>query len=373
LKHRPSSVPDVPIKPEDLCLIQYTGGTTGVPKGTLLTHQNIVANITQAKQWIDFKMEQHEIGLSAFPFFHLAGLMLGLMALSSAATQCLVPDPRDTKFICGLIRKYKPTMLANVPTLYQMLLAEPIFKNLDFSRCKVCISGAAPFSADSIQKLETVVGEGKVMEVYGMTETSPLLIMNPYQGKKKIGTVGIPLQGVSVKLVDLETGTKEVPVGQEGELIAQGPQIMAGYKDKPAETDYALREYNGEKWLYTGDVAIMDENGYFKIVDRIKDMVNVGGYKVFSREVEEVLYQHPNVAFCAIVGKPNPKHPGSELVKAVIQPKGDFVELDTDVLTKDMIEFCRKQMAPYKIPKIIEFVESMPLTNVGKVDKKALR
>jgi acyl-CoA synthetase (AMP-forming)/AMP-acid ligase II len=318
-------------------------------------------------------MEQHEIGLSAFPFFHLAGLMLGLMALSCAATQCLIPDPRDTRLICRMIRKYQPTMLANVPTLYQMLLAEPMFKKLDFRRCKVCISGAAPFSAESIQALESVVGQGKVMEVYGMTETSPLLIMNPYRGKKKIGTVGIPIQNVSVKLVDLETGSKEVPVGREGELIAQGPQVMVGYKDKPAETDYALRDFNGEKWLYTGDVAVMDADGYFKIVDRTKDMVNVGGYKVFSREVEEVLYQHPAVAFCAIVGVPHPDRPGSEQVKAVIQPKGDFNQLDQVALKSDLVQFCQKQMAPYKIPKIIEFVKSIPLTSVGKVDKKALR
>jgi long-chain acyl-CoA synthetase len=362
-----------PINPDDVCLIQYTGGTTGVPKGTLLTHRNIVANITQAKQWIDFKMDQHETGLSAFPFFHLAGLMLGLMALSSAATQCLIPDPRDTKLICNMIRKYKPTMLANVPTLYQMLLAEPMFKQLDFSRCKVCISGAAPFSEGSIRELESIVGKGKVLEVYGMTETSPLLTMNPYQGKKKIGTVGIPIQGVSIKLVDLETGSKEVSAGEEGEIIARGPQVMAGYKDKPAETNYALREFNGEKWLYTGDVAVMDNEGYFKIVDRTKDMVNVGGYKVFSREVEEVLYQHPAVAFCAIVGQPNPERPGSELVRAVIQPKSDGAKFDKDALAKDIIEFCRSRMAPYKVPKIIELVESMPLTSVGKVDKKALR
>jgi acyl-CoA synthetase (AMP-forming)/AMP-acid ligase II len=272
-----------------------------------------------------------------------------------------------------MIRKYKPTMLANVPTLYQMLLDELMFHQLDFSQCKVCISGAAPFSTESIRKLESVVGEAKVMEVYGMTETSPLLTMNPYKGKKKIGTVGIPIQNVSVKLVDLETGLNEVPVGMEGELIAKGPQIMAGYKDKQAETDYAIRELNGQKWLYSGDVAIMDEDGYFKIVDRTKDMVNVGGYKVFSREVEEVIYQHQAVAFCAIVGKPHPERPGSELVKAVIQAKGDFIQLDQKALTEDILDFCKKQMAPYKIPKMIEFVEAMPLTSVGKVDKKALR
>ncbi len=373
VKHHAPRTRDIKILPEDICLIQYTGGTTGVPKGALLTHKNIVANITQAKQWIDFKTDQHEIGLSAFPFFHLAGLMLGLMAMSCAATQCLVPDPRDTRFICRMIRKYKPTMLANVPTLYQMLLAEPMFRQLDFSQCKVCISGAAPFSAESIRKLESVVGEGKVLEVYGMTETSPLLTMNPYGGKKKIGTVGIPIQNVSLKIMDLETGSQEVPLGQEGELIARGPQVMAGYKDKPHETDVALREINGEKWLYTGDVAVMDEDGYIKIVDRTKDMVNVGGYKVFSREVEEVLYQHPQVAFCAIVGRPHPERPGSELVRAVIQPKGDFNQVDQAALRMDIVEFCQKQMAPYKVPKIIEFTSSIPLTSVGKVDKKALR
>ncbi len=361
------------LTPEDVCLIQYTGGTTGLPKGTLLTHRNIVANVTQARQWTDLKPEAHDIGLSAFPFFHLAGLMLGMMALSSSATQCLIPDPRDTGHICKQLQKYHPTLLANVPTLYQMLLAEPGFHRLDFSACRLCISGAAPFAEEAITALESVVGKGKVMEVYGMTETSPLLTMNPFSGKKKIGTVGIPIQSTQVKLVDLETGTREVPVGEAGELIARGPQVMAGYKDKPAETDHALREFEGEKWLYTGDVAVMDEDGYFTIVDRTKDMVNVGGYKVFSREVEEVLYQHKQIAFCAVIGRPNPGRPGSERVVAVIQPAGDFQKLDKPRLEKEILDFCRKTLAPYKVPRVVEFVESIPLTSVGKVDKKALR
>ncbi len=361
------------LTPEDVCLIQYTGGTTGLPKGTLLTHQNIVANVTQARQWTRLNPEEHDIGLSAFPFFHLAGLILGMMALSSSATQCLIPDPRDTGHICKQIQKYHPTLLANVPTLYQMLLAEPAFHRLDFSACRLCISGAAPFAEDAITALESVVGKGKVMEVYGMTETSPLLTMNPFAGKKKIGTVGIPIQSTQVKLVDLETGTQEVSVGEAGEVIARGPQVMAGYKDKPEETDHALREFGGEKWLFTGDVAVMDADGYFTIVDRTKDMVNVGGYKVFSREVEEVLYQHKQIAFCAIIGRSNPERPGSERVVAVIQPAGDFHKVDKSVFEKEVLDFCRKTLAPYKVPRVVEFVEAIPLTSVGKVDKKALR
>ena len=300
-------------------------------------------------------------------------MMLGMMGLCSGMTQCLIPDPRDTKLICRIIEKYRPTIMANVPTLYQMLMDAPRFKSLDFSRLRLCLSGAAPFAGESIRRLESMVGKGKVMEVYGMTETSPLLTMNPYGGEKKIGSVGIPIQWTRVKLVDLETGKREVPVGTEGELIANGPQVMAGYKGKPGETAHAIREFQGERWLYTGDVAKMDADGYFTIVDRTKDMVNVGGYKVFSREVEETLYQFPGVAFCAVIGMPDPKRTGSELVKAVIQPTWDIRKGDVESRRLEIIEYCRKQMAPYKVPKFVEFTDAIPLTAVGKVDKKALR
>lgn len=373
LKSFPARAPEVKCNPEDICLVQYTGGTTGRPKGALLTHRNIVANVTQSRQWANFKAGDPEVGCSAFPYFHLAGMMLGMMALCSGASQCLIPDPRDTKLICRLLQKYRPTIMANVPTLYQMLMDESRFKSLDFSRLRLCLSGAAPFAGESIHRLESMVGKGKVMEVYGMTETSPLLTMNPYGGEKKIGSVGIPIQGTRVKLVDVDTGKTEVPAGSEGELIANGPQVMAGYKGKPEETAHAIREFQGERWLYTGDVAKMDKDGYFTIVDRTKDMINVGGYKVFSREVEETLYQYPGVAFCAVVGVPNNQRPGSELVKAVIQPTWDILKADIEARRMEMIEYCRKQMAPYKVPKFVEFTDAIPLTAVGKVDKKALR
>jgi acyl-CoA synthetase (AMP-forming)/AMP-acid ligase II len=372
LKLYPPDIEPVNIQPEDTCLIQYTGGTTGVPKGTELTHRNIVANIEQIIGWLGLR-ENEEVMCSGFPLFHLAGLMVGMICVAKNIPQCLIPDPRNTKHICGEISKYHSTLMTNVPSLYQMLMEDPLFRTLDFSSCKICVSGAAPFAVESIEAFETIVGAGKVMEVYGMTETSPILTANPHMGKKKIGSVGIPVQSTRIKLVDIESGTTEVAVGEEGELIARGPQVMKGYLNKPEETAHSLREFQGEKWLYTGDVAKMDEDGYFFIVDRVKDMLIVGGYKVFSREVEEVLYQHPAVEFCAIVGVPDEKRPGNDIVKAVVQKTKDIEDQDEVGLEKGILDYCRKNMAPYKVPKLIEFVKEIPLTAVGKVDKKALR
>jgi len=360
------------IELNDTCLIQYTGGTTGLPKGAELTHRNMLANACQFKQWFDIQ-RGNEVFLSGFPFFHIAGLAVGMIGLGMGGTQILIPDPRNTNHICKEYKRYLPTGMANVSSLYQMLLDDPMFKTLDFSRLKLCISGAAPLAGELYKAMEAVVGKGKVVEVYGMTETSPLTIMNLHKGIKKIGKVGIPIQSTRIKIVDLETGTVEVPVGQEGEIICNGPQVMKGYYRKPEETDHALRDFKGEKWIYTGDVARMDEDGFFVIVDRAKDMLNVGGYKVFSREVEEILFEHPAVESCAIIGTPDPKRPGAEQVKAVIQLTKDRRDDDSEALAREITEYCRENMAPYKAPKIIEFVDMLPLTAVGKVDKKALR
>ena len=365
-------VPAVEIKTNDTCLIQYTGGTTGLPKGTELTHQNLVADTTMVTSWVDFNLGE-DLLCSGFPFFHLAGLAMCMVTISTSNTQILIPDPRDTTLICKSLAKYKPTALVNVPTLYQMMMDNPRFAALDFSGVKVCLSGAAPFSAESIHALESIVGLGKVVEVYGMTETSPLMTMNPYNGIKKIGSIGIPLPNTRIKLMDVETGTKEVPLGEAGELIVNGPQVMKCYHNKPEETEHAKRELQGELWLYTGDVAKMDQDGFFYIVDRTKDMLNVGGYKVFSREVEETLYQFEDIEFCAIVGEPHPDRPGSDIVKAVIQLNTLALEKDRAEIEKNLRAYCKKNMAPYKAPKKIEFVEAIPLTAVGKVDKKVLR
>ena len=372
LEKYPAKTPNVSIKPEDTCLIQYTGGTTGLPKGTELSHKNMVNNIFQSTQW--FETERGgEIYISGFPFFHLAGLFFGMSAMSNGNAQVLIPDPRNTKHISKEFAAYRPTVMANVPSLYQMLLNEPLFKGLEFGSLKGFISGAAPLAEETFRKLEQVGRDGNVLEVYGMTETSPLITMNPYKGVKKVGTVGLPLQSTYVKMIDLETGTKEVPIGEAGELIVRGPQVMKGYFRKPEETAHAFREFQGQKWLHTGDIARMDQDGYITIMDRAKDMLNVGGYKVFSREVEETLYDYPAIEFCAIIGLPNPERPGTETVKAVIQLARDFKEKDHAILKKEILAYCRENMAPYKIPKIIEFVDQLPLTAVGKVDKKALR
>jgi len=254
-----------------------------------------------------------------------------------------------------------------------MLAEEPGFRDLDFSRLEFCMSGASPFPVESIKELESIIGAGKVMEVYGLTETSPIVTMNPRKGLKKIGSVGVPVSNTRVRLVNLETGSTQVPLGEEGELIVSGGQVMQGYLNKPEETKIALREHDGEVWLHTGDVARMDEDGFFYIVDRTKDMLNVAGFKVFSREVEEKLYEHPAIDLCAIIGVPNPKRAGTDLVKLVVQLSQAYKGRDHDQVREELLAFARDNFAPYKVPKIIEFVDTLPLTVVGKVDKKALR
>jgi long-chain acyl-CoA synthetase len=364
--------PDVAVQSNDICLLQYTGGTTGLPKGTMLTHGNIAANLAQIEHWT--KPEYgHEVCLSGFPLFHLAGLALSLASIFMGGAQILIPNPRDTKHIAKEIKKYQPTMLVNVPSLYMMLAEEPLFRKIRFSRLSFALSGASAFPEESIKEFESIIGKDKVLEVYGMTEASPIITMNPRYGRKKRGTVGLPVSNTLVRIVDLETGAEPVPVGEEGELIVSGPQVMKGYYDKPDETALALRVHDGKVWLHTGDVARMDEDGYVTIVDRLKDMLNVGGFKVFSREVEEKLYAHPAIEFCAIVGVPNPKRPGSEIVKLVVQPRAEFASRDAEALRESILEYARDNLAPYKVPKVIEFVENIPLTPVGKVNKKALK
>jgi acyl-CoA synthetase (AMP-forming)/AMP-acid ligase II len=372
LSKSPPSPPDLKPNPQDLCLVQYTGGTTGLPKGTMLTHANMVANTFQIEKWTKVKYGA-EIACSGFPFFHLAGLAMGLTIICVGGCQILIPNPRDTKHIIKQMAKLRPTLLVNVPSLYMMLINEPGFKKLNLENLHTCISGAAAYPAESIREFEKATRPDLLMEVYGMTETSPILTMNPRDGKKKIGSVGLPVANTRIRLMDLETGTEQVALGEEGELVAHGPQVMKGYLNKPQETAHALREHDGEIWLHTGDVARMDEDGYFYIMDRAKDMLSVGGFKVFSREVEEKLYEIGSIELCALVGTPNPERPGSDIVKLVAQPTLAAKEIDQDILKQEILDFCKENMAPYKVPKIIEFREEIPLTPVGKVDKKALR
>ena len=370
LKTYEPRLPETSLTPDSTCMIQYTGGTTGPPKGALLTHRNYVANVPQMTEWIETRPGE-DVWCCGFPFFHIAGLSVGMASISRGVTQILIPDPRNTKYICSEIERIKPTIMGMVPSLWQMLLAEPAFKSIDHSGCRACLSGAAPLAVEVFKEIEDVVGKGKMVEVYGMTETTPFMTMNPFRGVKKIGSVGVPIQNTYIRLVDLQEGLEEVPLGEEGQIVCSGPQVMKGYLNKPEETANALVEFDGKTWLYTGDVAKMDEDGFVFIVDRTKDMLNVSGYKVFSKEAEETLYGHPAVMFCAIVGLPNPERPGADIVKAVIQLKDPNQDLEK--IKQDILEYCRENMAHYKVPKVMEIVEAIPLTSVGKVDKKQLR
>ena len=361
--------PNVPLTPDDLAYIQYTGGTTGSPKGAMLSHRNAVSDLIIVQDWLGWEAGK-SLALSGFPFFHIAGLFFNANCVFLGWTQVLVPNPRDTDYICAQITKYKPHVLVNVPSLYQMMLANPKFKTLDHSNVECCISAAAPFPEESQKVLEGVVGQGKLLEVYGMTETSPLTVMNPAQGSKKLGSIGLPLINTELKLLDPGTGT-EVALGEPGEICVKGPMVMVGYYKKPEETGIAI---DTEGYMHTGDVAVQDEDGYLRIVDRTKDMIIVSGFKVFSKKVEEVLAEHPAVEMIALVGVANPDRPGSETVKAyvTVRPGHRFGD-DEEALKQDIIKMAKEKLAPYEVPKTVEIRPELPLTTVGKIDKKQLR
>ena len=369
LANSSTDLPKVDITPDDIGWIQYTGGTTGPPKGAMLSHRNCASNIKSIIAWLQWE-EGKGILCSGFPMFHIAGLTVSESALFLGWGQILIANPRDALGICNEMKKYKPTLLVNVPSLYQILINFRKFKRLDHSNIVLCISAAAPFPKESQEALESIVGKGKLLELFGMTELSPVAIMNPSLGKKKLGSAGIPFLNVELKLVDPESG-KEVPLGEPGEICVRGPLVMQGYYNKPEETKKAI---DSGGYMHSGDVGIMDEDGYIRIVDRTKDMIIVGGFKVFSAKIEDVLAKHPAIGMIALIGLPNPDRPGSEIVKAHIQLNPDFeYDGNEEALKEDITKFAKENCAPYEVPKIIEFAEELPLTVIGKIDKKVLR
>jgi acyl-CoA synthetase (AMP-forming)/AMP-acid ligase II len=364
VKSMPSKPVMVKREMDDLIFLMYTGGTTGPAKGAMLTQRNYMCNRLQTVTWLDLKPE--DTALSAFPLFHIAGLALGGFTMTNGATQICVPNPRDTHFLIECIKKYRPTIIVNVPTVFYGLMRDPEFKQLDLSGVKFCLSAAAPFPPESIGELESVIGENRFIELYGMTETSPVTCCNPRYGKKKPGSIGMPLSDTEFKLVDPETG-RLVEQGQPGEIAIRGPQVMKGYYNKPEETAHALRD----GWMYTGDVAYMDEDGYFYVVDRVKDMVNVSGFKVFTRELDDVLDKHPDVDMAATFGIPDPERPGSERVAAAVVLKPGVEKSDSE--KEKLIRYLRDNVAHYKVPKVIEFVDELPTSGVGKILKRELK
>ena len=365
----PDSLPNVKIGPNDIAYIQYTGGTTGAPKGAMLTHRNAVSDLIIVQRWLDWERGAGT-ALSAFPLFHIAGLFFCANCIYLGWTQILIPNPRDTDHICKELAEYKPGFIANVPSLYYLLISNPKFKKLDHANLKICISAAAPFPEESQKILESVVGAGKLLEVYGMSETSPLTVMNPSRGAKKLGSIGLPILNTEMKLVDPASG-KEVALGKPGEICVKGPMVMKGYYNKPKETKIAI---DAQGYMHTGDVAIQDKEGYLRLVDRTKDMLNISGFKVFSKRVEEILTGHPAIDIVALIGVPNPEIPGSEIVKAfvIIRDGYDYGD-DEKALKNDITAYARKHLAPYEVPKAIEFRKELPLTTIGKIDKKVLR
>ena len=355
---------------EDIVCLQYTGGTTGLPKGAMLTHHNIVSNCVAVVAWgsDEFRRGKETI-LTNLPLFHIYGQTVCMnLHVYSGSTMALNPDPRDQKSLFELIKSTHPTMFPGVPTMYMRLLERDDLEDYASSlkSIRVCNTGAAPMPPEVQKEFEERTG-GIILEGYGLTETSPVTHSNPFSGQRKVGSVGMPIPDTEVRIVDIDDYTKILPLGEEGEIIIKGPQVMKGYWNKPEASANQLKE----GWLLTGDIGKMDEDGYFYIVDRKKDMINVSGFKVYPRELEDVLFEHEAIENTAIIGIPNPDLPGSEHVKAYVVLKDGYGE--SEEMANELKEFCRKNVAPYKVPKQIEFRKELPETLVGKVLRKDLK
>ncbi len=355
-------LPPLDIAPkEDIAVLQYTGGTTGQSKGVMLTHYNLVGNIIQAYTFSDGVFERPgEKMLAVSPFFHVYGMNCTMNLTIYTAGVLICVKRFRVEEILELIKKHRPTYFPGVPTMYIALLQHPDFQRSGLDSIKICTSGSAPMPLELMTKFEQKSGS-KIIEGFGLTETSPVTHRNPLRGLRKPGSIGIPIQNTDCKIVDLETGTREMPPGEPGELIIKGPQVMKGYWKKPEDTLQCLRD----GWLYTGDVATMDEDGYFYIVGRKKEMIIAGGYNIYPNEVEEVLYQHPAVAEACVFGVPDSYR--GETVKAVI-----VLNKQASVTKEELSNWCRERLARYKVPKLFEFRDHLPKTMVGKILRRAL-
>ena len=349
-----------PAKPDDLALLQYTGGTTGVAKGAMLSHRNLLSNAYQCLIWNEQPITTKHITLCVAPFFHVYGLTVE-MNLTILAGSTLVLLPRFTvKDTLDAIEKYKPDLFPGVPTLYLALAREVEQRKRDLSSIKVCISGSAPLPAEVQRRFEAVSG-ARVVEGYGLTEASPVTHCNPVYGERRVGTIGLPMPNTDSRIISPDSWEPVGP-GEQGEIAVRGPQVMQGYWDRPDETAKVLND----GWLRTGDIGQMDTDGYFSIVDRAKDMIIASGLKVFPRDVEEVLYANPKVLEASVVGMPDEYR--GETVWAFIVPKPG------ETLTADELDqWCHERLAAYKAPKHYEFRESLPKTLIGKVLRRALR
>ena len=347
---------------DDVAVYQYTGGTTGVCKGVELTHGNLSKQVQQCAAWFVHFKRGEEIMLAALPCFHVFGMTVSMnFPIYMGWPQVLVPKPQPAPLL-EAIRKYKPSFTPLVPTMYIGMLNHPDLKKTDMSCIRGAFSGSAPLPVEVIREFERITG-AVIVEGFGMTETSPVTHANPFAGgARKVGSIGVPVSDTLSRIVDLEEGIADVPVGEAGELIVKGPQVMKGYKGMPGETANTLRD----GWCYTGDIAVMDEEGYFYIVDRKKDMIITGGFNVYPRDIEEVFYRHPKVQEACAIGIPDLKR-GENIKVFVVLKEG------TAATKEELIDFCKKELAKYKLPTEIEFRKDLPKTNIGKVLRKQLK
>lgn len=355
-------LPKVEVKPTDLAVLQYTGGTTGLSKGAMLTHKNISFNAQQCMAWFPRVEPGKEILLACLPYFHVFGMTVCMnWPIMAGIHIVLMPNPRDIPEIVSNITEYRVTLFPALPALFNAINNYPGIDKLDITSVKGCFSGSAPLPLDVLERFENLTG-GKITEGFGLTECSPVTHGNPLNGLRKPGSVGIPFPETDMKIVDIETGSRELDPGQEGELCVTGPQVMAGYWRRAEETSTTLRG----GWIYTGDIARVDKDGYTYIVGRKKDMIIAGGYNVYPDEIDGVLAAHPAVLEAATIGIPDQKR--GETVKSFI-----VLKPGATATAEEILAHCTKELAAYKRPKIIQFVEALPKSSIMKILRRELR
>ncbi len=360
IKNYPATDPGIKVGFDDMAALQYTGGTTGVSKGVVLTHANLSKNCQQGLAWIHSLKPQESVVLGSLPIFHAFGLFTLNMCVRGVWSIVLVPRP-ETEFILKAIHKHKVNLFPGVPTMLVGILNYDKLSKYDLSSLDIIVSGAAPCPVDVIKRFEKLSG-AQVVEGFGISEASPATSINPVGGVNKAGSIGLPLPSTEVKIVDFDNKEKELAAGEEGELVIKGPQVSEkGYFNMPEETEKTFID----GWLYTGDIAKLDDDGYIYIVDRIKDMIIAGGYNIYPRDIDEVLFAHPKIVEACAKGVPDEYR--GETVKAyiVLKPGETMSE-------KDVIHFCKEKLAAYKVPKIIEFLDELPKSAVGKIMRKDL-
>jgi len=358
----PPQPPQVTVRIDDLSTLLYTGGTTGVSKGAALTHANLSCNLQQLRAWFSKAEDGVEVMLGQLPFFHSYGLTVSMnLAVGLAAANVLIPNPRDVPNIVKSVIKHRITLFPAVPATFQAICNYPNVSRLDLSSIKMCNSGSAPLSVEVLNRFEELTG-GKISEGFGLTETSPVTHCNPLYGTRKVGSIGVPLPSTDAKAVDAETGARDMPANEVGELIIKGLQVMRGYWNKPTETAQMIRD----GWLYTGDLCRIDEGGFCFIVGRKKDMILCSGFNVYPDEIDRVLMGHPAVLEAATIGLPDAKR-GETVKSFIVLRPGHQVTAD------EVLAYCRENLAPYKVPRAVEFRDSLPRSSVLKILRRELR